>query len=175
MEILSPLSKFLGLTDLFIFFNLGRVLFYLPSFKKMNAARNNLDSHSLLTWSCWIFANFTTGLMFYVQSTELDYKVGLNYANALMCCIGFGLILSKRKKFAGISESQNHSMSAELERENSRLKGIILELKLESACQRPRQRSIVMGSAHGDTDTAGIKTHAKRVKNKRAVLSDVNR
>jgi hypothetical protein len=124
-----------GLADLFIFFNLGRVLFYFPSFRKMHAARNNLDSHSLLTWSCWIFANFTTGLMFYVQSNELDYKVGLNYANALMCSIGFGLILFKRKKFIGVSESHNHTLSAELEQENRRLKGIIEQMKLESTGQ----------------------------------------
>src|ERR1035437_6411881 len=99
MDHLLSLPTFITLSDLFIVFNLGRVLFYLPSFMKMKSARNNLDSHSLITWFCWIFANITTGLVFYVQSGELDVKVGLIYANALMCSIGFGLILYKRRKF----------------------------------------------------------------------------
>lgn len=73
--------------------------------------------------------------MFYVQSNELDYKVGLNYANALMCSIGFGLILLKRKKFIGVSESHNHTISAEMEHENRRLRGIIAQMKLEGSGQ----------------------------------------
>lgn len=124
-------TTFVTLSDLFILFNLGRVLFYWPSFKKMNSAQNNLDSHSLITWFCWIFANFTTGLVFYVQSNELDVKVGLNYANALMCCIGFGLILYKRSKFKGISESDHQEQLGRLERENEALKGLIRQSELE--------------------------------------------
>lgn len=131
MDHLLSLPTFITLSDLFIVFNLGRVLFYLPSFKKMKSARNNLDSHSLVTWFCWIFANFTTGLVFYVQSSELDEKVGLNYANALMCCIGFGLILYKRIKFKGISESDRQKKLDGLERENEALKGVIRQFALE--------------------------------------------
>ena len=131
MDHLLSLPTFITLSDLFIVFNLGRVLFYLPSFMKMKSARNNLDSHSLITWFCWIFANITTGLVFYVQSGELDVKVGLIYANALMCSIGFGLILYKRRKFKGISESDRQEQLGRLERENEALKGVIRQLELE--------------------------------------------
>lgn len=131
MNHLLSLLTIITLSDLFIIFNLARVLFYLPSFKKMKSAQNNLDSHSLITWFCWIFANFTTGLVFYVQSNEFDMKVGLNYANALMCCIGFGLIIYKRSKFKGISESNAHKYLEQLEYENKRLKFTIRQFELE--------------------------------------------
>ena len=90
----------------FFFFNFLRVLFYVPAFKKMAESRSSLDSHSLFTWFCWIFANFTTGLVFYVDKGVMDSPVWLNLANAAMCCVGFGLIAWKRWRYSGVSESQ---------------------------------------------------------------------
>lgn len=93
------------LLNTFIVFNFLRVVFYVPGFLKMAKATSNLDTHSLFMWCCWIFANGTTALVFLVQQGHFTSAVWLNLMNTLMCCVGFGLILYKRMRYSGQSES----------------------------------------------------------------------
>ena len=93
------------LLNTFIVFNFLRVVFYIPGFLKMAKATSNLDTHSLFMWCCWIFANGTTALVFLVQQGHFTSAVWLNLMNTLMCCVGFGLILYKRMRYSGQSES----------------------------------------------------------------------
>lgn len=88
----------------FILFNTLRVLFYLPQIGKLVKARNNLATHSLFTWFSWVFANLTTGLLFYQQSNRLDDKVLLNMASAFMCAVVVGIILYKRNRYPAVEE-----------------------------------------------------------------------
>ena len=117
--------------SLFIFFNSARVLFYVPSFIKMAKAQNNLNTHSLITWFCWIFANFTTGMAFFIHSNTLDAQVVLNYANTFMCCIGLGLILYKRYRYKDISEDHHRVKLELLEEENDYLTKLVKQHGIE--------------------------------------------
>lgn len=108
----------------FTVFNSLRVLFYVPQFKKLVKQKHNLDSHSLFMWFSWIFANATVAIYF-VQLSGWDEKAILNMANAVMCLIGFSIILYKRKKYKGIHESG----ISELMDENKRLRDELDKLK----------------------------------------------
>ncbi len=73
------------LTWAFTFFNLVRVLSYVPTLWAIQAAADS-SQYSLWTWGTWLGANATMAAWLYERNGHrMDGAVALNAGNAVMC------------------------------------------------------------------------------------------
>jgi hypothetical protein len=83
----------------FCFFNVIRVLTYIPTIKKLMQPGCTGDGQSLLTWITWIAANGTLGLHLYVVGGyRVNDVVWLSIGNVAMCTICAVLVFKVQKR-----------------------------------------------------------------------------
>ncbi len=83
----------------FCFFNITRVLTYLPTIKKLCQPGCTGDGQSLLTWLTWILANSTLCLHLYViAGYHVSVMVWINLANTVMCIWCAWLVFKVQKR-----------------------------------------------------------------------------
>lgn len=86
------------ITMMYLFFNVARVLSYLPQIYTISKENNKVTAISLMTWIFWTCANLTTAI--YAQIEVHDTMLALiNYGNALCCAIVVLMVVYKRKKY----------------------------------------------------------------------------
>jgi hypothetical protein len=86
------------ITALYIIFNTGRVLSYLPQIFAVAREKSAATAISLVTWLFWTGANLTTGL--YATFKVPDFYLALmSYGNALGCIAVVIIVMFKRAKY----------------------------------------------------------------------------
>lgn len=86
------------ITFLYIVFNSGRIFSYIPQIISVYKEKSAVTAISLLTWSFWAGANFTTGLYTIMVHYDLLMTI-ISMSNALCCMIVIGQVISKRYEY----------------------------------------------------------------------------
>lgn len=87
---------------LYFTFNTVRVFSYVPQIMAVAKDVSDAKAISLLTWSFWSMANFTTGL--YANFVAHDMLLAImSYGNTLGCIIVVGIVIYKRKKYGNVN------------------------------------------------------------------------
>jgi len=86
------------LTAMFLFWNGARVLTYVPTIVKLLSTQTDAQSHSLLTWICWVLSNGTFALMLLERNGRTpEAMFWLNAGNTTMCLIVCVIIFCKQR------------------------------------------------------------------------------
>ncbi len=88
----------------FCIFNLGEVLTYYPTIRKLRTPGCTGDGQSVWTWVTWIMANATLALHLYVVSGyRVNDLVCLNLANLTMCSICLRYVVKAQQRAGTLS------------------------------------------------------------------------
>ena len=99
------------ITYMYIIFNSGRVFSYIPQIIAVFKEKNPVLAISLITWSFWTAANFTTALYATVVLPDV-LLAAMSYGNTFCCAVVVLLVVYKRYKYDYWPKSKRNKVFA---------------------------------------------------------------
>ena len=101
------------ITYMYIIFNSGRVFSYIPQIIAVFKEQNPVLAISLITWSFWTAANFTTALYATVVLPDV-LLAAMSYGNTFCCAVVVLLVIYKRYKYNYWPKSKRNKFFAHI-------------------------------------------------------------